>query len=306
MNKKICGLLIILIIIFSFSGCTKSEEDKVKAVDSSGKIVVSVSFNPILEFTKAIGGDKVEVHTIIPDGTEPHDFEIKAKDLKTLSKSRIFIYNGLGMEPWAQKAIDSIDNKNLTVVVASDKCDLIKSTEIDAIKEHGQYDPHTWLSLKMAKIEALNIKDALVKVDPSNKEYYENNYLSFSNSLDNLYNEYKGKFDKLHNKNFVTGHAAFAYLCRDFGLEQSSVENVFNEGEPTPKKIEELVEYCSKNNVKIVFVEELASPKVSETLAKEINAKVKKIYTIESKEDNKSYLESMKENLNDIYESLVQ
>ena len=303
MKKKLSSLLIVL-IVFSFSGCSKSENLEGKAVSNSGKIVVSVSFNPITELTKAIGGDKVEIHTIIPPGTEPHDFEIKAKDLKVLSKSNVFIYNGLDMEPWAEKAIEVVDNKNLIIAVASDNCELIKNTQADIIKAHGQYDPHTWLSLKTAEIEAFNIKEALIKADSKNKLYYENNYLSFCSSLESMYSEYKNKFDKVKNKNFVTGHAAFAYLCRDFGLKQSSVENVFAEGEPTAKKIQNLVEYCRKNNVKTIFVEELVSPKVSETLANEINAKVKKIYTIESNEDNKNYIETMKENLNSIYESL--
>lgn len=304
MKKKLSIMLIISMILLSFSGCSLPEKGEEEAVGSSGKIVVSVSFNPLAEFAEAIGGDKVEIHTIIPQGTEPHDFEIKAKDLKILAKSSVFIYNGLGMEPWAEKAVDVVGNKNIIIVVASDKCELIKNMEADTIKERGQYDPHTWLSLKMAKIEAFNIKEALVKADNKNKLYYENNFIAFCSSLDSLYSEYKSKLDKLNNKNFVTGHAAFAYLCRDFGLKQSSVENVFAEGEPTAKKIQYLVKYCKENNVNTIFVEELASPKVSETLANEINAKVKKIYTLESKEDNKNYIESMKDNLNSIYESL--
>jgi len=304
MKKKLLSFLITLLIIISFSGCSQSGKGQEDAIGSSGKIVVSVSFNPLTEFTKAIGGDKIEIHTIIPTGSEPHDFEIKAKDLEILSNSSVFIYNGLDMEPWAEKAIEVVNNKDLIIAVASDKCELIKNTEVDIIKEHGQYDPHTWLSLKMAEIEALNIKEALIKADSKNKLYYENNYITFCSSLESVYSEYKSKFNKLNNKNFVTGHAAFAYLCRDFDLKQSSVENVFAEGEPTAKKIQDLVKYCSKNNVNTIFVEELASPKVSETLANEINAKVKKIYTIESNEDNKNYIESMKDNLDSIYESL--
>lgn len=299
LNKKICILFLSLLAVLSLSGCGKSNEN----VDN-GKINVVVSFNPIAEFTKAVGGGKVQIYTVIPNGTEPHDFEIKAQDLKEISKAEIFIYSGLGMEPWVDKTISSIENKDLIKVKASDNCYLIKNTEADTIKEHGEYDPHTWLSLKNAKIEALNIKDALIKADPENKGYYESNYSKFASSMDSLYDEYKSKFDLVKNKNFVTGHGAFAYLCRDFGLMQGSVENVFAEGEPTPKKLQELVDYCKKNNVKTIFMEELASPKVSQTLANEVNGNVKKIYTLESQEDNKDYFDSMKDNLSEIYESL--
>jgi zinc transport system substrate-binding protein len=216
------------------------------------------------------------------------------------------------MEEWVEKTLDAVKNKNLNILVASDNMDPIKNTDEheggdeheEEGHEHGEFDPHTWLSLQSAKIEAENIKNALVKVDEANKDFYEDNYKKFAAELDTLYNDYKAKFDSVSNKVFVTGHAAFGYLCRDFGLEQNSVEDVFAEGEPTPQKLEKLIEYSKTHKVKTIFMEELASPKVSETLAKEVGATVEKIYTIESKEDNKNYIESMKDNLEKIYKSL--
>jgi ABC-type metal ion transport system, periplasmic component/surface adhesin len=271
---------------------------------NNGKIKVVTSFNAVTQFVKAVGKDKVDVQTIIPNGTEPHDFEPKPKDLADISKAQVFVYNGLGMESWVDKTLKAADNKDLIVVEASRGCNPIKNNDEEAIKEHGQYDPHLWISLNGAKIEAKNIKDALIKVDSSNKDYYEKNYSEFASKLDVMINDYKAKFDEAPSKNFITGHAAFAYFCRDFNLQQNSVESVFAEGEPTPKRMEELVDYCKKNNVKTIFMEEMASPKVSETLAKEVNAKVEKIYTAESEEDGKDYIQSMKENLDKVYESL--
>lgn len=297
-------------ISLGFAGCSN-----IKAVDKStlgkeqieSKITVAVSFNPLKEFVEAVGGDKVQIKVIVPEGTEPHDFEPKPRDMENISKAKLFIYNGLGMEGWVDKTLKAIDNKNLEVVDASKGGNLIGSNsgkENEKEEKHGEYDPHIWLSLKEAKNEAKNIKDALVKVDYSNKEFYEKNYAVFEDKLDELYNEYKTKFDSIANKNFVTGHAAFAYLCRDFGLKQSSVESVFAEGEPTPQKLKQLVDYSKANNIKVIFMEELASPEVSKTIASEVGAKVEKIYTIESKEDNKDYIQSMRDNLDKIYRSL--
>lgn len=305
--KKLWIAIITLITALSLIGCTnKSTSPSTEVIknNSDSKIQVLVSFNPLREFVSAIGKDKVIVSSIIPEGTEPHDFELKAKDLAELSKAHIFVYNGLGMEPWVEKSLQSINNKDLIVVDASANTNTIKNIEEKEIEEHGQNDPHIWLSLKEAKVEAKNIMDALIKIDMNNKDYYEKNYADFSKELDSLFNEYKPKFDSLANKNFVTGHAAFAYLCRDFGLEQSSVEDVFAEGEPTAKKMKELIDYCNNNKIKTIFMEELASPKVSETLAKEVTAKVEKIYTLESNELNKNYIDTMKENLEKIYNSL--
>lgn len=305
LKKFITLLLMTAIVLSTLVGCSTNEKGKSTiSSDKGDKIKVVVSFNPLREFAMAVGKDKIQVVTMVPEGVEPHDFEPKAKDLLELTEAKVFVYNGLGMENWVDKSLSSIENKNLNVVDASKGSNLIKNSSEDEIKEHGQYDPHIWLSLQEAKVETKNIKDALVKADEKNKDYYEKNYEEFSKSLDNLYEEYKSKFGSLQNKSFVTGHAAFAYLCRDFGLNQQSVEGVFAEGEPTAAKLKELVEYAKNNNVKTIFVEELASPKVSETLANEVNAKVQKIYTIECKEDNKTYMDAMKENLENIYNSL--
>lgn len=307
MYKKIIVVVLSLFVMISFLSCNLKEKktnNTTSTLKSNGsKIKVVVSFNPLREFTEAIGGNKISINTVIPDGTEPHDFEPKIKDIKGIIDSKIFIYNGLGMEPWVDKTMDTLgDNKNLILVNASTGCNIISSG--DGINNDKEVDPHIWLSIKMAEIECKNIKDALVKVDSGNKEYYEKNYNDYCVKLENVFNEYKKKFDTVKNKDFITGHAAFAYLCRDFGLRQDSVEDVFAEGEPTPRKMEQLIDYCRKNNVKTVFVEDMVSPKVSETLAKEVNAGVKKVYTLESREDNKDYIQSISDDLEEIYESL--
>ena len=148
------------------------------------KIQVVTSFNAMAEFTKAIGGDKVEVSTIIPDGVEPHDFEWNLKIWNNWQQLKYLFYNGFGMEPWAQQAIDAAKNDKLVTVVATEGVEAIKNTDPEEIKEHGAEDPHAWLSLKNAKIEVKNIKDALVKADPANKDYYEKNYTEYVGKLD--------------------------------------------------------------------------------------------------------------------------
>ena len=150
-----------------------------------------------------------------------------------------------------------------------------------------------------------NICDAFVRADPADAEYFRKNRDSFVAQLESLSSEYGAKFKSAKNKSFVTGHAAFAYLCRDFGLKQNSVEDVFAEGEPSARRLTELVDYCKANDVKTVFVEDMVSPEVSETLARQVGAKLRTIYTMEGSEGGKSYLERMKANLQEINDSLL-
>ena len=318
MIKKWAVMLLCLITVVSFSACGSNNNPAGQpegtpagsTAQTNGpeesKIKVSVTFNAMKEFVEAVGKDKVEISTMIPDGTEPHDFEPKAQDLAALSTAKVFVYSGLGMEAWVEEAITAANNAELITVEASKGADAIKNTEPEEIEEHGQYDPHIWLSLKGAELEVKNIKDALVQADPANKDDYEKNCNDFVSQLEDLYKEYDEKFQSVEKKSFVTGHAAFAYLCRDFGLEQNSVEDTFAEGEPTAQQLTELVEYCKENKVTTIFAEEMASPDVSQTLANEVGAKVETIYTIESNEDDMSYLERVSDNLSKIYNSLTK
>lgn len=310
--KKILSFILILSNIIFFTACSAQNKESFSSKDK--KIKVVVSFNPLKEYVKAIGKDKVEIKSIIPEGSEPHDFEPKIRDMESINSANIFVYNGFGMEAWVDKTLKNIDNKGLVVIEASKNVTPLKNKELE--EEHheenkekhehnnGQYDPHTWLSIKAAVKQSEVIKDALINVDPKNKNYYENNYKDFREKLEKLYDEYKKKFEGVKGNHFVTGHAAFGYLCRDFNLEQNSVENVFAEGEPTTKKMKELIDYCKKNNIKTVFLEENVSEEVSKTLAKEVGAKVEKIYTLTNSVENKGYIEIMQYNLEKIYESL--
>lgn len=299
--------LIVSVMIASFmciiSGCSEAPKN---IQSKNSKLTVVVSFNAIKELAESVGGNKINIETIIPNGTEPHDYEPKVKDLQTLSSADIFIYNGLNMESWESQTISAVGNRKLTEVDASKGFKPIEVSGGSSSSEYNNYDPHAWLSIKGAEYESKSIENALIKKDPKNKYYYKKNYEKFYSELESLYDEYNKKFKNVKRKDFVTGHAAFAYLCRDFGLSQKSVEDVFAEGEPSSRSLKELTDYCRKNNVKTVFVEDMVSPKVSKALASEVGAKVEKIYTLESKEDNKDYIESMRYNLNVIYKSLNQ
>lgn len=328
MKKRISILALMMTMIFAFTACAKAE---VKNTD--GKISVGVTIYPLQYFTERIGGDKVEVFSIIPDGSDAHTFDPKPKDLSNLTNTDIFIYNGLGMEEWIDSILTVVEGTEVKVVEASTGIEALPATTKDedhshegetaeehaahdeedhsneteeehADHDHGAYDPHVWLSLDSAIVQAENIKNELVEVDSENKDYYEANFEELKNDLTSLKDEFSEKMASLTNKEFVTGHAAFGYLTNDFGLNQTSISDVFGEGELTAKYLEEIISYAKEKNVKVIFSESTASTKEAETLAKEIGATVEKIYSLETKEDDLNYLDGMRYNLEKIYESL--
>ncbi|MCI6188377.1 MAG: zinc ABC transporter substrate-binding protein [Clostridium sp.] len=293
MKKFLLKASMVLLLPIMLVGCGSEEN---KSSKESGKVEVTASISPIKEFTELIGGDKIEVTSLVPDNAEPHDIDLKPRDFEKLTKSKLFIYNGLGMEDWLDEVKEQISEDKIKYVDTSENGNVIKTD--------GKIDPHQWLSLKEAINQCNNIKLALSEVDPNNKDYYEENYEKVKNDFEELYNEYLPKFQSLEHKNFVTSHEAFGYLCRDFGLKQQALNDLFGEGELTAKKIEDLVKYCDNNDVNTIFSEEEDSQKEAQTLANEINGEVKPLYTLETKVEGKSYLEVMKINLEEIYESM--
>lgn len=293
MKKFLLKASMVLLLPIMLVGCGSEEN---KSSKESGKVEVTASISPIKEFTELIGGDKIEVTSLVPDNAEPHDIDLKPRDFEKLTKSKLFIYNGLGMEDWLEEVKEQISEDKIKYVDTSENGNVIKTD--------GKIDPHQWLSLKEAINQCNNIKIALSEVDPNNKEYYEENYEKVKSDFEAVYNEYLPKFQSLEHKNFVTSHEAFGYLCRDFGLKQQALNDLFGEGELTAKKIEDLVKYCDDNGVNTIFSEEEDSQKEAQTLANEINGEVKPLYTLETKVEGKSYLEVMKINLEEIYESM--
>ncbi|MGP1439669.1 MAG: metal ABC transporter solute-binding protein, Zn/Mn family [Treponema sp.] len=288
------------------------------------RLSIAVTFNAMEELTKAIVKEVADVSLIIPEGMEPHEAEPTPQNLAFLANADVLIYNGLGMEFYLEKVLKAVNNKNLVLVEATKgvKPIMIEDHDEDEDEDeehedhhheeeehhhhhhHGNTDPHAWLSLQASRIMVKNIEATLSKLDKKNAKTYSKNANLYIKSIDKLYSEYAKKFKNLKNKTLVTSHAAFAYLCRDFGLVQNSITDVFAEGEPNAKQLVALVEYCKKHGVKTIFSEEVANQALAQTLSSEVGGKVVKIYTIETNEDGISYIKRMEENLKRIYESL--
>ena len=296
--KKV--FLVLLSLCLLLAGCGTPEQNSIK----DGRLTVVASFYAMKELTQAVGGERVHVTTLVPEGSEPHDFQPTPRQLKQLHSARVFVLQGLGMEPWAEEMIKAADNPNLQVVTAAKDVQAIKNEDADEIEEHGKYDPHAWLSLLNAKQEALNIAEALAAADPVNGDYYKDNARRLGQQLDGLYVEYRKKFQTTTRKEFVTGHEAFGYLCREFGLTQKSLESMFAGGEPNAREMAHLVTYARQHQVTTIFTEVNVSPKSSQALAREIGAKVVPIHTMESSEGKGGYAAQMRENLQAIYDSL--
>lgn len=317
MKKTVYILLAALAVSLCCAACRKTEKaaPEKKTTTAQGgdtksdskKLKVMASFYPMYDFSKKVGGDKVVVTDMVPAGTEPHDWEPAATDIKNLENADVFIYNGANMEHWIKKVLGSLDNKNLKVVEASKGLHLLKGGEEEEdakIKndKEGGYDPHVWLSPLNAKAEMKNIEEAFVAADPKNKTYYSANYDKYAKEFDQLDAEYKKELANTKSKDMIVAHEAFGYLCSAYGLKQIGIEGLSPDSEPDPARMNEIIKFAKDHNVKTIFFEDLVSPKVAKTIAKEVGAKVQVLNPLEGLSDKdqkvgEDYFTVMKANL---------
>ena len=296
---------------------------EIEAEDTDGqKLKGMASFYPMYDFAVKIGGDKAEVTDMVPAGTEPHDWEPAATDIKNLEEADLFVYSGAGMEHWADDVLASLETKRLVSAEASAGLTLRPGhshdeEEHEGAEEHaeeeehdrGQFDPHVWLSPVNAKKEMENIKNAYVKADPDNKDYYEDNYKTYAVRFDELDQEYKDTLSALPGKSIVVSHEAFGYLCDTYGLTQMGIAGLSPDTEPDPARMAEIIDFVKTNHVKVIFFEELVSPKVAETIAAETGARTRVLNPLEGLSDEElkngaDYFTVMEDNLKQLKAAL--
>ena len=261
------------------------------------KLKIVASFYPIYEFVKRVGGNNVNITTLIPIGVEPHNFEPTIQQIQNAESADLIIYNGAGLEKW----IDKIDSK--FKVDASQGLNLFKGNDSESA---GTYDPHVWLDPVLAEKEVENIRDALVKVDPPNSQYYQSNANKFIAELNNLDNKIKTELTTCDKKDFIAFHNAFTYFANRYGLNQHSILGITPEGEILPQRLQEVIQTARDLGLNIIYSEDLVDPRSAEVIAQEIpNGKVLVLSPIEgiNVDEEKAgigYLDKMNEDLNNL------
>jgi zinc transport system substrate-binding protein len=284
---------------------TLPQESNTPDLDNShgSKIKVVASFYPIYEFVKKVGGDKVDVSILIPVGVEPHDFEPTIQQIQEAENANIMIYNGAGLEEWIERI-----NTKLRVDVSNGTRLLLNNNNTNELK--ANYDPHIWLDPILAQIEVRNIRDALIKVDPKNSQYYTDNAERFIRDLSTLDSEIRTSLSTCNKTDFIAFHNAFTYFADRYGLKQHSIKGPSPEGEVLPQRLVEVITLAKELDLHIIYSEDLVDPRSAETIAQEIpNGKVLILSPIEGvnkleQEAGIGYLDKMRQNFKNLLEGL--
>lgn len=277
------------------------------------RLPVVATFYPLYEFARHVGGDRVEVLPLVPVGIEPHDWEPTPQDLTYIRRARLLIYNGAGLEPWVERLVPNAAGPNLVVVNSTEKislkaADLLRHddpTEKKNAARDPRPDPHVWLDPVLAQAQVQAIRDGLIRADPENAATYDANARAFIAKLAELHREFERGLATCARRELVTTHAAFSYLAARYHLTMVPIMGLGPEAEPNPAELARIVELARRNRIRYVFVETLVSPKLAETLAREVGASTLVLNPIEglTKDEvagGRNYLSLMRENLDNL------
>ncbi|MEH7343411.1 zinc ABC transporter substrate-binding protein [Bacillus sp. JJ1532] len=287
--KKI--FILFLMLSLFLTGCAAGEEEKEKNNDT---LTVYTTVYPLQYFAERIGGKYVETKTVYPPGADEHSFEPTQKDMMKLADADLFIFIGLGLEGFVEKAKEILKGEDVQMIAAGENVHLDTNIEKDSAHEeedhhddegsheeehqeddghnHGDIDPHIWIDPIYAKDLAEATKNALIEKMPKHKDDFNANYDELIKELDQLNNDFKTIVDQSKHKEIIVSHSAFGYWEKRYGVEQISVSGLNSSSEPTQKQLEKIITEAKEHDLKYVFFEQNVSSKLTEIIQKELGA----------------------------------
>lgn len=318
MLKKLLTVVTLLFTLaFVFTGCSKTTP----TMTTPSKITVITTLFPQYDFVKQIAREKVDVTLLLPPGTESHTYDPTPKDVLQINSADLFLYTGKYMEPWAEKIIAGVNSQKVLVKDLSEGINLLQSHnetshhshDHNHVHEHHQheYDPHFWLDPTLAAEMVDNIAEALCSKDSLNKDFYLKNAEEYKAKLCSLDSEIKDVVEKANRKDIVfAGRFAHLYFIKRYGLKyMAAFDTCSSEAEPSVKKVTEIIDFIKKNEIPVVYYEELSEPKIANSICEATGAKSLKFGTLhnvskEQLEQGVTYLELMNENLQNLKQGL--
>jgi zinc/manganese transport system substrate-binding protein len=277
------------------------------------RLNVIASFSILGDFVKNVGGDRVEVATLVGPNGNAHVYAPSPGDAKKVADAKLVFVNGLGFEGWLERLVKASGTKAPIVVATKGIKPLERAGEHghDHDHEHGRADPHAWQSVASAKIYVANIRDALIAADPAGKDAYLANAAAYLAKLDALEHDVREVIAKIpaDRRRVITSHSAFGYFQDAYGVNFTAPQGVSTEAEASAKDVAAIIAQIRKQKVAAVFLENVTDPRLVEQIARETGAKVGgTLYSdalTDDKGDATTYIDLIRHNLRQLASALV-
>jgi zinc/manganese transport system substrate-binding protein len=277
------------------------------------RLNVIASFSILGDFVKNVGGDRVEVATLVGPNGNAHVYAPSPGDAKKVADAKLVFVNGLGFEGWLERLVKASGTKAPIVVATKGIKPLQRAGEHehDHDHDHGRADPHAWQSVANAKIYVANIRDALIAADPAGKDAYGANAAAYLAKLDALERDVHEVIAKIpaDRRRVITSHSAFGYFQDAYGVNFTAPQGVSTEAEASAKDVAAIIAQIRKQKAAAVFLENVTDPRLVEQIARETGAKVGgTLYSdalTDDKGDATTYIDLIRHNLRQLASALV-
>lgn len=257
MLKRNTMMLGILLLVALLAGCGKNASTATSeeaVADGAAKIKVTTTIGQIADAVRHIGGEHVEVESLMGPGVDPHLFQATHGDLQKLDEADIIFYNGLNLEGKMNEIFEKMSAEKPTYAVA-------EAVPQEKLKEDEdnpeQFDPHIWFDIPLWKVAVEQVKNGLIELDPANREIYAENAEAYLLELDELHQYALEQINVIPEQSrlLITAHDAFSYFGSAYGLEVMGLQGLSTDAEYGLRDVQDLIEIIIERDIKAVFIE---------------------------------------------------
>jgi zinc/manganese transport system substrate-binding protein len=283
------------------------------SAQEAARMKVVTTFSILADFARNVGGDRVEITSLVGPNGDVHVYAPTAGDVQAVKRARLVIINGLGLEGWLPRLISSSATKAITVVATKG----IVPRQVGAgerlarHREVGSPDPHAWQSVENAKIYVANIRDAMIEADPANAATYKDNAAAYLARLDALDREVRAAIARIpaNRRKVISAHDAFGYFAAAYGIAFIAPQGVSTESEPSAQDVAAVITQIRQQKIPAIFLENISDPRLIHQIASETGAAVGGTLFPDSLTDAKgaapSYIDMMRHNVTTITVALA-
>lgn len=303
-NIKILALTMFIVLLTACSNVSEGEA-------GNDKLKIVATYSIIADMTENIVGDKAEVYSMVPIGTDPHMYDPLPKDTSKVSSADLVFYNGLNLETgkgWFQDLLDVTNKQDVAFAVSDDVSPMYLSEK----GKETQIDPHAWLDIQNAIKYVDTITKRVIEKDPDNKEFYLTNQTEYVKQLNELDQYAKETVETIPQEKriLVTSEGAFKYFSKAYGFESAFIWEINTDSQGTPEQMKRIINIIDENQVPALFLETSVNPKTMETISNETGVPIhSKIFTdslAKKGEEGDTYIKMIKWNIDKVIEGLSQ
>ncbi|MDE2378680.1 zinc ABC transporter substrate-binding protein [Bradyrhizobium sp.] len=236
-------------------------------VRAADRLSVVASFSILADFVRNVGGDRVDLTTLVGANGDVHVYAPAPGDAKRIAQARLVIVNGLGLEGWLPRLVQSSGSRAQVVTA---------TTGIAPLKLGSAADPHAWQSIPNAKTYVRNIGDALAAADPANAEFFRTRTGAYLDRLAALDREVRESIDKIppERRKVISTHDAFGYFAAEYGIQFIAPLGVSTDTEPSARDIAGIISQIRSAKIPAVFLENISDERLIRRIAAETGSKV--------------------------------